>query len=105
MVEGISKRKLEGFCHITLAGVLRADIVAEVGILKSAAKNLTQVDRADDSASCCQANEKADRIFSVRPVEKGCELFRRGWRRDQTAMKARACTVKRNELRPIAAGG
>src|SRR5882672_3617920 len=60
MFEGVAKNELESIGHITLTGVACADVIAEESVLKTAAKNLAQVDGADNCALGCETNEKAD---------------------------------------------
>ena len=78
--------------------------VAEIGILKSAAKNLTQTHRANERAICNETNENADRSFRIRSLEEGSKLFRRCRRGNQAPMKTSAGTVQRNELSAVLAG-
>jgi hypothetical protein len=40
-------------------GIRRADVVSQVSILEAAAKNLTQVNGADDRAICNEADKQA----------------------------------------------
>ena len=77
--------------------------LAKVGILKSAAENLTQTNRANDRAVCNETNENANRSFCLGLLEEGSKLFRRYWRGNQAPVETFAGAVDRNELRAILA--
>jgi len=89
---------------MTLAGILRADIVAKIGILKSAAENLTQTNRANDRAIRDETDEDANRRVCPRFLEEGSKLFSRYRRRDEASMKTSAGAVERNALSAILFG-
>ena len=86
---------------MALTGMLRADIVAKIGILKSAAENLTQTNRANDRAIRDETDENANRRVCLRFLEEGSKLFSRYRRRDEASMKTSAGAVERNELSAV----
>src|SRR5687768_18602054 len=56
--ECVSERQLHGFGHITVSGITREKLIAEIRILKCFAKDLTEINRSDDRRVFQPTNKK-----------------------------------------------
>jgi hypothetical protein len=59
-----------------LARITLSNVIAQISVLKSAAKYLAQVDRANDSVVFQAADEKTRTINPSTPLEEGVKFFR-----------------------------
>ena len=65
---------------MSLTKILRPNVIAQIGIFKSAPKNLAQVNRTDNYTVINTADEEAQAIGSTTPLEEGIKLvWLSGW--------------------------
>jgi hypothetical protein len=67
-IECVADRQFEALGHVTAASIWRARIVAEVCRLEYAQHNLGDVDDADDCARIPEADQKANVLLALQPL-------------------------------------
>src|SRR2546423_15599377 len=82
----VAKHEPDGFRHVTTSRIRGADKVTEIGIPKSAQKDLTEIDRADNPSIFHTTNEETSGIGAATTFEKRSELRGLNWGRYQAAM-------------------
>jgi len=91
----VAKHEPNGFRHVTTSRVRCADKVTQIGIPKSAQKDLTEIDRADNPSIFYTTNEETSGIGAATTFEKRSELRGLNWRGHQAAMQLRAGAIER----------
>jgi hypothetical protein len=103
--KSVPEHEAEAFAHVALAGEWRADVIAEVGALKGAARDLTEFDGAEEGLIQATTEEKPDKVGASTPREVVRELGgRSGWR-DPGVMDDATLPVQREELPLVPCGG
>ena len=99
----VAKHEPDGFRHVTTTRVRSADKITKIGVPKSAQKDLTEIDRADNPSIFYTTNEETSGIGAATTFEKRSELRAFSWRRYQAAMQLRAGAIERKEFFHVAA--
>jgi hypothetical protein len=93
----MSEHELHSLSHVTMISVGRPDVVAEIGILKTSAKDLSQIYGSNYRAIILATKEKTNTITLGRPPKKAQELLCCLWRRSQATMQS-ALAVEGDKL-------
>ena len=82
----VAKHEPDGLRHVTTTRVRGADKVTQIGIPKSAQKDLAKIDRAGNPSIFHTTNEKTSSVSAATTFEKRSELRGLNWRGHQAAM-------------------